>query len=240
MTNNEQTDLITAAPPESEVFFQQLEETTGDYTAERFRSRRPDDFKLVVTMLAQGHGAQRIADSFKKLDKKLSKNTVKAVRASAGETIELLRNRLAAESFIAADDYRAAALLVLDEIMNSPARRSKLTIRDVQSLEVASGIAAQNGQLLSGLPTARVSVEDLRRPDHEDFNRQLAALPAIDIPATTLNPIDPPSTHLAEKTPEQKEARTGESHAAPVTDDPTAPKHAPSDSESDAGDENNQ
>lgn len=220
-----QPDLLPAPPANPETFFTQLEETTGDYTAERFRSRRPDDYKLVLALLAQGHGAQGIADTFRAQGKKLSKNTVKAIRASAGETIDTLRSRLAAEAFLAADDYRAAAVTVLNEIMESKTRRAKLTIRDVQSLEVASGIAAQNGQLLTGLPTARVVLEDLRRPDHDDFNRQLAALPAIDISA---QPIDPAgqvapddATHLAGNAPEQKETRAGEAHA------PAGPAGAP-------------
>ena len=84
---------------------------------------------------------------------------------------------------MAADDYRAAAILLLDEIMADPNRRKKLTVRDVQSLEVASGIAMQNGQLLAGLPTGRIEIENLRQPDHEDFNRQLARLPSVYCPS---------------------------------------------------------
>ncbi len=144
-----QHELLPAPPTNPESFFAKLEETTGDYTAERLRAKRPDDYRLVITMLANGWGSQKIQDEFHQLTKKLSKHTVKAVRAREGETIDRLRERLAGEAFVAADDYRANAILILDEIMADPTRRKKLTVRDVQSLEVASGIAVQNGQLLA-------------------------------------------------------------------------------------------
>ena len=184
-------------------------------------------------MLSNGWGSQRIQDEFHRLDKKLSKNTAKAVRAIEGETIDRLRERLAGEAFVAADDYRAAAILVLDEIMTDPLRRKKLTVRDVQSLEVASGIATQNGQLLAGLPTGRLEFEDLRQPDHEDFNRQLARLPSIDLPAT----------HLVGEKSAQKEA-DGEQSVTQSETVPPAPTVRPvpttvqpaTDSQSDATD----
>ena len=204
-----QHELLPAMPTNPESFFSKLEETTGDYTAERLRSKRPDDYKLVITMLANGWGSQKIQDEFHRLDKKLSKHTVKAVRAIEGETIDRLRERLALEAFVAADDYRAAAILLLDEIMADPNRRKKLTVRDVQSLEVASGIAVQNGQLLAGLPTGRLEIEDLRKPDHDDFNRALAQLPSIDLSAT----------HLVGEKSAQKEADGAQS----VTQSETVP-----------------
>lgn len=204
-----QPALLPSAPADPESFFSQLEETTGDYTAERLRNKRPDDYKLVIAMLSNGWGSQKIQDEFHRLDKKLSKNTAKAVRAIEGETIDRLRERLAGEAFVAADDYRAAAILVLDEIMTDPLRRKKLTVRDVQSLEVASGIAVQNGQLLAGLPTGRIEIDNLRQPDHEDFNRQLARLPSIDLPAT----------HLVEEKSGQKEGE-----CASVTQSPSGPE----------------
>lgn len=163
-TLTKQKDLLTLPEMPAPAFFQQLENSTGDYTAERFQSRRPDDYKLVIALLSRGWGSQRIQDHFATLrrddpTKTLSKNTVKAVRAMAGETIEVLRERLAAEAYVAADDYRETAVRLLEEIMADPCRRRKLTVRDVQSLEVASGIATQNAQLLAGLPTARLQLK---------------------------------------------------------------------------------
>lgn len=209
-----QGELLPKSPDEpAAIFLESLEFKTGEYTAERFRKNRPEDCQLVVYLLAKGHGPQFIEDWFRKEHKKLSKNTVKAVRRELGETIDLLRERLAAEAFSAADDYREAALIILQEIMDSPGRRAELTIRDVQSLEVASGIAVQNGQLLSGQPTARVAVQDLRPPGHDDFNRMLASLPAANV--VEINP-----THSLAETAGQKGANSaGQPGATPLPAD---------------------
>lgn len=149
-------------------------EADGLHTAERLRSQRPDDYKLVVTLLGRGHGSQFIEDYFHKLDKRMSKNTVKAVRRAEGETIDLLKARLAENNFEFAEQADEAASIILSEIMGSSARRSVLTVKDVQALKVASGIATQNGQLLTGKPTANVSVEVFSQPS-ADLNAQLAA-----------------------------------------------------------------
>lgn len=174
-------------PPEQlaeRVFFEKLERTTGDYTAERLRTKRPEDYQLVVTMLARGFGSQKIEDTFHAAGMKLSKNTVKAVRMVEGETIDLLRERLAKDCLESADIYLEAGRLIVEEIMSNKFRREKLTARDAQSLLVSAGIAVQNGQLLAGLPTSRVSIEEIRRPDHDDFSRMLAALPSANVPPT--------------------------------------------------------
>jgi hypothetical protein len=211
MSDAHQGELLPSPPPEpGALFLESLEFKTGEYTAERFEKNRPEDFKLVMYLLAKGHGPQFIEDWFRAEHKKLSKNTVKAVRKKMGETIDLLRERLAGEAFQAADDYREAALLILREIMASPARRGELTVRDVQSLEVASGIATQNAQLLSGQPTARVAIQDLRPPGHDDYNRMIAGLPAANVIEV--------STHSVVEMPGQKAApgaADGETAAGP-------------------------
>jgi len=150
-------------------------EADGQYTAERLKAQRPDDYDIIVTLLGRGHGAQFIEDWFHKREKRMSKNTVKAVRRLEGETIDLLKNRLAERNFEFAEQADEAAALILSEIMSSAARRSVQTVKDVQALKVAAGIAVQNGQLLTGKPTANVTVEVFSTPS-EDLNRQLAEL----------------------------------------------------------------
>jgi len=164
--------------------FSPLLAAQGEYTADRLREQRPDDYQLVVTLLGRGHGPQFIEDYFHKLEKRMSKNTVKAVRRAEGETIDRVKTRLAEHNFEFAEQADEAASIILGEIMNSSARRGVLTLRDVQSLKIAAGIAVQNGQLLTGKPTANVSVEVFSTPT-EDLNAQIAAHIATLKSATT-------------------------------------------------------
>lgn len=150
-------------------------DANGNYTAERLRSQRPDHYKLVIELLSRGHGAQFIEDYFHKLELRMSKNTVKAVRKAEGETIDLLKARIAERNFEFAEQADEAATIILDEIMSSQARRSVLTVKDVQALKAASAGAITSGQLLTGKPTANVNVSDFSTPS-EDLNKQLADL----------------------------------------------------------------
>lgn len=144
-------------------------EAAGEYTGERLKTQRPEVYQQVLLLLGQGHGAQFIQDKTG-----VSKNTVKAVRRAEGQTIDLLKTRIAENNFEFAEQADEAASLILSEIMTSSARRSVLTVKDVQALKVAAGIAVTNGQLLTGKPTANVSVELFAAPT-EDLNAQLAA-----------------------------------------------------------------
>lgn len=149
-------------------------DANGNYTAERLRQQRPDHYRLVVDLLSRGHGSQFIEDYFHQMDLRMSKNTVKAVRKAEGETIDLLKAKIAEKNFEFAEQADEAAALILDEIMSSQARRSVLTVKDVQALKAASASAITSGQLLTGKPTANVSVEVFSQPT-EDLNAQIAA-----------------------------------------------------------------
>lgn len=171
-------------------------EADGDYTAERLFEQRPKVYRLVVALLARGWGSQRIADTARSMGERLSKNTVKAVRAREGGTIDLVKTQLGARSFDLAEQAFEAAQIIVDEVMANPARRSKLTVKDASALAVVGGIAIQNGQLLSGGPTARVEVHEVQKPEHDAFNEYLKGLPSA----------NPPATHLMAETPGQKAA----------------------------------
>lgn len=158
-------------------------EATGEYTGERLKAQRPEVYQTVLLLLGQGHGAQYIQDKTG-----VSKNTVKAVRRAEGETIDLVKQRLAERNFDLAELSFEAATLVMSEILASPARRSVLTVKDVQALAITGGIAVTNGQLLTGKPTANVSVELFSAPS-EDLNAQLAAhIASLKDAATHLQP----------------------------------------------------
>jgi hypothetical protein len=145
-------------------------EAKGEYTGDRLRAQRPEMYQRVVGLLAAGHGTQSIQDATG-----VSKNTVKAVRKAEGDTIDQLKARLAEGNFEFAAQADEAADIILSEIMSSKARRSALTVKDVQALKAAANLAVTNGQLLTGKPTSNVSVEVWGKPS-EDLNRQLAEL----------------------------------------------------------------
>jgi hypothetical protein len=194
--------------PGARLFVAKLE-SAGEYTGERLFQQRPAIYKQVVLMLSQGHGSQFIADTLRQTGVSLSKNTVKAVRKREGETIDLVRERLAEEQFEFAAQTDEAARIILTEIMSSAARRSVLTVRDVQSLKVASGIAITNGQLLTGKATVILGVDDFSKPT-EDLNAQLAA---------HIAGLKDASTHLAGEKTAQKEGGAGETPTSPATAD---------------------
>lgn len=144
-------------------------EAKGEYTGERLRVQRPEVYERVMLLLSQGHGSQYIQDITG-----VSKNTVKAVRRTEGDTIDLVRARIAERNFDFADLATEAATLVLSEIMESRARRGALSVKDVQALQVAAGIATQNGQLLTGKPTVNIGVEVFSQPS-PDLEAQIEA-----------------------------------------------------------------
>ena len=144
-------------------------EAKGEYTGERLKVQRPELYQRVIALLAQGYGTQRIQD-----ETGVSKNTVKAVRKSEGETIDLVKARLADNSFDLAEQAQEASAIVINEIMSSNARRSVLTMKDAQALQTIASNAVTNGQLLTGKPTSNVSVEVFTQPS-EDLNAAIAA-----------------------------------------------------------------
>lgn len=158
-------------PVESDAFAEVMLEPEGEFTGDRLFAQKPQIYRGVVALLARGWGSQKIADTLM-----VSKNTVKAVRRREGATIDLVKTRLADESFDLATDAFEASKLVVEEIMNDKIRRRKLTMKDASALAVIGGIAVQNGQLLSGQPTQRVEVHEVQTPEHDDFNAYLAKL----------------------------------------------------------------
>lgn len=212
---DEQPELL----PGARAFVARLE-AEGDYTGERLCSQRPAIYKQVVLMLSQGHGSQYIADTLRATGMKMSKNTVKAVRQREGDTIDLLRERLAGEAFEFAAQADEAATIILSEIMSSQARRSVMTVKDVLGLKQASSMAITSGQLLTGRPTAHIAIDDFTRPT-PDLNEQLAAHIAGLKDAATHSPPEKNGGQIAETAGEHGEP-TGAPLLRPLADGQSA------------------
>jgi hypothetical protein len=155
-------------------FFAELE-AKGEFTGERLHQQRPDVYKAIVMLLAQQPpvGVIRIGKLLS-----VSPNTVMAVRDREGVTIDMVKQRLA-------EVAHNGALLASESILEALNEKAKtahlLGIRDLKDIAIVYGILVQNGQLLAGQPTARVEMGELQKPQHEDFNRYLASLPAAKV-----------------------------------------------------------
>lgn len=176
-------------------FFSTLE-AKGEFTGERLFHQRPDVYKAIVLLRAQqpAVGVIRIAKLLS-----VSPNTVMAVDAREGVTIDMVKSRLA-------EVAHSGALLASESILEALNEKAKgahlLSVRDLKDIAVVYGILVQNGQLLAGQPTARLELGEAQKPQHEDFNRYLAGLPAVQ----TIDIAEaPPATDLGADISAQKE-----------------------------------
>ncbi len=192
----EQPELL----PQFDGLFSETEEH-GVFTGERLFKRRPDTYKAVVVLLGQGLGVKHIAKLLS-----VSPATVLAVRDREGASVEAVKEHLAKVA-------NAGATLAGEAIVERLAtlRAEFLDTKDLKELGVIFGILTEKGQLLAGQPTARVEVSDLKRPEHDDFNAYIRALPQANVSAVVT-----PATHLDGKISGAKEAgQPGDQAAAP-------------------------
>lgn len=203
-TNDEQPELLPVAPS----FFSELE-NGGEFTGERLFRTRPDTYRAIVALLAQGIGMIKIGRILG-----VSSNTVMAVRAREGVAIEVVKEHLANTAHGAATLASEAIAQRLSDITSDERRMRELGVKELKDLAVTFGILVQNGQLLAGQPTARVEMVTAK-PEIEDFNAYLKNLPAIEI----ADPLDEGkvgtkgategATERAERAEERTEERTG-------------------------------
>jgi hypothetical protein len=177
MSDRTESLLVTTPQPEllpagADVFFAEPE-CSGEFTGERLFAKRPDTYKAIVVLLAQKMGVIRIGKLLS-----VSPNTVLAVRDREGASVDIVKEHLARVAHAGATLASEGILNALSDILQ---RRSCLAVKDLKELAVVYGILVQNGQLLSGQPTARIEVQELRKPDHEDFNAYIRSLPQAQV-----------------------------------------------------------
>lgn len=198
------------------AFFAEME-AKGEFTGERLFLQRPDTYKALVVLLGQGLGVIRIGKLLG-----VSPNTVMAVRKREGATIEHVKEHLAEVAHAGATLASESLLLALNEIAQ---RAHLLGVKDLKDLAVTYGILVQNGQLLAGQPTARVEITDLRKPEHDDFNRYIQGLAnATDL---TAEKSAQKETAQPDGSPESAPI-AGPGATGPVIDVPASPADGPS------------
>jgi len=172
---------LSAAPflfSKDELGFEKLE-ATGEFTGERLLARRPEVYRAVVRMAAEGQSISATARALS-----VSRNTVAAVREREGISIEQEKKELLR------DVRRAARLSVERAIELVP------SINSAKDAAIVAAVMVDKMQLLSGEATSRVEKVEVNQ---DKLAEMLASLPVLDAEVV---PLTGPSAAA----PEQKGA----------------------------------
>ena len=144
---------------EHELGIEKLE-AAGEFTGERLLARRPDAYRAVVRMAAEGLSISATARALG-----VSRNTVAAVREREGISIEQEKKELLR------DVRRAARLSVERAIELIPA------INSAKDAAIVHAVMVDKAQLLSGEATARIERVEVQE---DKLREMLASLPILD------------------------------------------------------------
>jgi hypothetical protein len=161
----------TAAPflfSEAEIGAEKLE-ATGEFSGERLLARRPEVYRAILSMSAEGLSVSAMARAFG-----VSRNTIAAVQDREGFSIEqhkkeLLRN------------VRTAARLSVERVVELVP-----SINSAKDAAIVAAVMVDKLQLLSGEATARVERVEVSQ---DKLSEMLAGLPELEaeiVPATGL------------------------------------------------------
>ena len=161
----------TAAPflfSEAEIGAEKLE-ATGEFSGERLLARRPEVYRAILSMSAEGLSVSAMARAFA-----VSRNTIAAVQDREGFSIEqhkkeLLRN------------VRTAARLSVERVVELVP-----SITSAKDAAIVAAVMVDKLQLLSGEATARVERVEVSQ---DKLTEMLAGLPMLEaelVPSTGL------------------------------------------------------
>jgi len=159
---NQQLQLFDSSQMDSAFFAAEESKRPPSFTGARLLKFRPDSYKHIVDMSAEGISAADIA----KIEE-VSESTVYAVRRRNRQQIEVIKLQLAGLSFEAA---QACVEGIADMRINDPERWKKVSAKDKA---VAFGIMVDKGLLMSGSPTARLQIMSNDPPDYDEILRDL-------------------------------------------------------------------
>jgi transposase-like protein len=144
---------------EDEIGAEKLE-AVGEFSGERLLSRRPETYRAVVRMLAEGLSMSSIARALG-----VSRNTVAAVREREGFSIEQDKKELLR-------DFRRAARLSVERAIELVPH-----IQTAKDAAIVAAVMTDKLQLLSGEATARVERVEVNQ---DKLAEMLAALPVLE------------------------------------------------------------
>jgi hypothetical protein len=160
----------SAAPflfSEQEIGFEKLE-AAGEFTGERLLARRPEAYRAVVSMAAEGLSISATARALS-----VSRNTVTAVREREGISIEQEKKELLR------DVRRAARLSVERAIELVP------SINSAKDAAIVAAVMVDKMQLLSGEATARIEKVEVSQ---DKLSEMLASLPVLEAEVVPTGP----------------------------------------------------
>lgn len=156
-------DALESAAPflfaEEDLQFEKVE-ALGEFTGERLLSRRPETYRAIVRMLAEGLSGSSIARACQ-----VSRNTVAAVREREGYSIEQSKKELLAT--IRRGSQIAAERVV--ELLPS--------INNAKDAAITLAVLVDKAQLLSGEATSRVEKVEVSQ---DKLSEMLASLPVLE------------------------------------------------------------
>lgn len=141
---DQQLPLFSSAQMDPALFAQEEAGANPEFTGARLFEHKPETFRAIVALSAEGLGVQRIGKILH-----VSPNTVLAVRARSPESLDIEKRRLASLS-------REGARMCVEgilEMLCDPNQVEKMSIKDKG---IVFGILAEKSELLSGSPTARL------------------------------------------------------------------------------------
>lgn len=134
--------------------------TLGEYSGDRLFSQRPEVYRAVVSMLAEGIGTTTIAKACQ-----VSPNTIYAVRAREGVTIESERKELL-------KNLRQAAKLSVEKTLDLLP-----SLKSAKDAAITAAVMIDKLQLLSGEATSRIERVEV---DGDAIMRMVQAAEVID------------------------------------------------------------
>lgn len=125
-------------------------ESKGQYTAERLKSKRPEVYDAIVSMLSLNFPFQQISDVCK-----VHFYTVAAIADREPKIVKEAKEKYAAMAFT----NSLYAQEKLREMLFSLDTKEKITTANIYQLAMASGIMADKANLFAGGVTQRIGLE---------------------------------------------------------------------------------
>jgi hypothetical protein len=156
-------DALESAAPflfaEADLEFEKVE-ALGEFTGERLVARRPETYRAIVRMLAEGLSGSSIARACQ-----VSRNTVAAVREREGYSIEQSKKELLAT-------IRRGSQIAAERVVELLPH-----IQNAKDAAITLAVLVDKAQLLSGEATSRVEKVEVNQ---DKLSEMLASLPVLE------------------------------------------------------------